>query len=82
MKKDILTAKNYELLVNLWIERMTSLADQIEDRAERYAPGSRNQLELLAKADGIRASITHLTTLESQFITLHRQEKQTMIYSD
>ena len=72
MKKAMLTAKNYEMLVDLWVERMLSLADQLDDRAEHYPSGSRNQLELTAKAAGIRASIEQLTALESQFITLNR----------
>lgn len=76
MRKDMLTAKDYELLVDLWIERMLGLADQIEDRAEHYLPGSRNHLELVSKAAGIRASVEQLTDLEAQFITLNRSGYQ------
>lgn len=76
MRKEVLTAKNYEQLVDLWIERMVNLAEQLEDRAEHYPVGSRNHLELISKAAGIRASIEQFTTLEAQFITLNRSHYQ------
>lgn len=72
MRKERLTAQTYSLLVDLWMERMLNLAEQIEDRAEHYPSGSRNHLELISKAAGIRASIEQLTTLEDQFINVNR----------
>lgn len=68
MRKNVLMVKNYELLVEVWLERMVALAEQLEDRAEHYPLGSQNHLELLAQAAGIRTSIEQLTLLENRLI--------------
>lgn len=76
MKREKVTTQHYEQLITIWMDRMMAFAEQLEDRAEFYPMGSRNHLELIAKATGVRASIEQLSVLEEQCLMLNQTLNQ------
>lgn len=69
MRKEVTMIKDYEDLVNVWFDHMLTLAEEFEHCAERYPMGSRNWLELKAKATGIKTATEHFIGLDSELRT-------------
>ena len=73
MKRERVSTQHYEQLMMAWTERMLTFAEQLEDRADFYPTGSRNHLELIAKATGVRAAIEQLSVLEDQYLMINQR---------